>query len=116
MISFSLCLKCLKVVKLTFSSNEELMQNIFLCWQLLQNQYCIPASSATSERFFSSSGNVISDRGTRLNPDNVHTIVYLQSNMHLVKLTKNVILAADKEAEQAKKDASSSHSSQNPDF
>ncbi|ESO02776.1 hypothetical protein HELRODRAFT_174192 [Helobdella robusta] len=65
-----------------------------------------------SEKLFSKSGNVISDRRTRLDPEYVHMIVYLQSNMHLIKLAKNVMLSDSEENKLAKKTVKSSQSFQ----
>jgi hypothetical protein len=50
--------------------------------------HCIPASSAPSERLFSASGNLVSQKRGSLNPKNVHMQIYLQENMEKVKITK----------------------------
>jgi hypothetical protein len=50
--------------------------------------HCIPASSAPSERLFSASGNLVSQKRGSLNPKNVHMQIYLQRNMEKVKMTK----------------------------
>ena len=41
----------------------------------------IPASSATSERVFSTAGNVVSERRTNLSIDNIEMLVYMMENM-----------------------------------
>jgi len=50
--------------------------------------HCIPASSAPSERLFSTSGNLITQNRNSLSPKNVHMLLYLQENMRKVKVTK----------------------------
>ena len=42
---------------------------------------CIPASSATSERLFSTSGKVLNERRTRLKSENLDKIIFLNKNM-----------------------------------
>ena len=41
---------------------------------------CIPASSAASERAFSSAGRVLEARRNRLNPETVDAILFLHSS------------------------------------
>ncbi|KYN09384.1 hypothetical protein ALC57_18489, partial [Trachymyrmex cornetzi] len=56
--------------------NEELNPLSELCKKYL----CIPASSTESERTFSTTGQIISDRRSRLKPKNVDILVFLHKN------------------------------------
>ena len=51
--------------------------------QIARNILCIPASSAASERDFSTAGFVIQERRTQLNPETVDDILFLHSNLGL---------------------------------
>ena len=44
---------------------------------LARRYLCIPATSAPSERTFSTAGNVVTQKRTRLSPDLVATSVFL---------------------------------------
>ena len=48
--------------------------------------FCISASSATSERVFSAGGNIVTYKRTRLQPENVDKLVYIQQNFSKVKI------------------------------
>jgi len=48
---------------------------------------CVPSSSASSERLFSASGNVVTKLRSSLSPENLELIVYLHENMRKVKMT-----------------------------
>ena len=52
---------------------------------------CIPVSSATSERVFSTDGNVVSGRRTNLNIDNIEVFVYMKENMKELKTIPDFI-------------------------
>ena len=41
---------------------------------------CVPAASSTSERVFSTAGNIISERRTNLNIGNIEMLVYMKEN------------------------------------
>ena len=43
--------------------------------------FCIPASSTSSERTFSSAGRVVTDRRTNLEPDLVEKVVFIKENL-----------------------------------
>ena len=60
-------------------------------WHRNQNKYpkisqmawkylCIAATSAPSERMFSASGHLTSDRRSRLTPDNANILLFLNKN------------------------------------
>ncbi|XP_030760535.1 zinc finger BED domain-containing protein 1-like [Sitophilus oryzae] len=46
--------------------------------------FCIPGSSVDSERMFSSAGQVVSERRTRLKPANINMLTFLHKNMNLL--------------------------------
>ena len=48
--------------------------------------FCIPTSSATSERVFSAGGNIVTYKRTRLQPENVDKLAYIQQNFSKVKI------------------------------
>ena len=67
-------------------------EDLLSFWKLLEQQgsypmltkvarmiLCIPASSASSERVFSSAGRVLEARRNRLNPGTVDAILFLHS-------------------------------------
>jgi hypothetical protein len=47
---------------------------------LVKELFCIPATSAPSERVFSDAGNTITDERSRLTPDLASSIVFLNNN------------------------------------
>jgi len=66
-------------------------------WKIMKTQYpilsrfarkylCIPASSATSERAFSTAGNVVTCRRTTLAVNNVEQIVFIKENINKFKI------------------------------
>jgi len=42
---------------------------------------CVPASSAASERMFSTAGRLLEKRRTNLNPESTNALLFLHSNM-----------------------------------
>lgn len=48
--------------------------------KLARKYLCIPATSVPSERVFSKTGQIISDRRSRLKPSNVQKIIFLNQN------------------------------------
>ena len=50
---------------------------------LARKYHCIPASSGSSERSFSSSGNLITKKRTALDKDNVNDLLYIHANATL---------------------------------
>jgi len=48
--------------------------------KVAQRLLCVPASSASSERAFSSAGIAVSHRRTPLDPDTVENILFIHSN------------------------------------
>lgn len=51
--------------------------------KVAKNILCIPASSASSERVFSTAGNIVTSKRNRLNAKNVSTLVFLKQNNNI---------------------------------
>lgn len=56
---------------------------------------CIPASSTSSERAFSASGNIVSFKRTKLQPENVDKLLYIQQNYDKVELRRLKLVSED---------------------
>jgi len=54
--------------------------------QCARKYLCIPASSAPSERLFSTSGSLVTAKRNCLSPKNVEMMVYLMENLEKVKI------------------------------
>jgi len=50
-------------------------------FSVAQQMLCIPASSAVSERVFSTAGRLLQKRPTSLAPSTVNSLLFLHSNM-----------------------------------
>ena len=59
--------------------------------RLARKFLCIPVSSATSERVFSTAGNVVSERRTNLSIDNIEILAYMKENMRELKTIPDFI-------------------------
>ena len=66
--------------------------------RLVRKYFCIQATSCSSERTFSTGGQIITAKRTKLDPNNVHMLVYLRENLGKVKLPKLIV---EDEAEEA---------------
>uniref|UniRef100_A0A1X7VX41 HAT C-terminal dimerisation domain-containing protein n=1 Tax=Amphimedon queenslandica TaxID=400682 RepID=A0A1X7VX41_AMPQE len=51
-----------------------------LC-KLVRKLWCVPATSVRSEELFSTAGNVLTDKRSRLLPDNLDKLVFLSNNL-----------------------------------
>ena len=51
----------------------------------VKNYMCIPATSVSSERVFSTAGNLINSKRQRLTPDNVDMLMFLNKNYEIAK-------------------------------
>ena len=82
--------------------------NVLLWWKDHQHQLpllaqaarkylCVTASSAPSERLFSASGNVVTNKRSSLDPVNVDKIVYLHENMGKVTIKYDFSLLPTKD-------------------
>ena len=58
-----------------------------LLGEIARKYLCVTASSASAERLFSASGNVVTKLRSSLAPENLELIVYLHENMRKVKMT-----------------------------
>jgi len=59
--------------------------------RLARKFFCIPAASSTSERVFSTAGNIISPRRTCLGVDNIEMLVYLKENLPMLEADSTVV-------------------------
>ncbi|KAM9853513.1 E3 SUMO-protein ligase ZBED1-like [Aulostomus maculatus] len=53
--------------------------------KVAQRHFCVPGTSVPSERVFSTAGDIVSACRSRLDPDNVDRLVFLQKNLKLEK-------------------------------
>ena len=68
---------------------------------MARDVFCIPASSSSSERAFSESGMVITDKRTRLDPQNAEKLIFCQQNYaELAPKIHNWQLISDKEVKE----------------
>ncbi len=58
-----------------------------LLGEIARKYLCVPASSASSGRLFSATGNVVTKLRSSLDPQNLELLVYLHENMMKVKMT-----------------------------
>ena len=63
---------------------------------------CIQASSASSERVFSTGGAIVTYKRTKLDVENVHMLVYCKENLARVKISTKVY--EDEEEEEAEEE------------
>ena len=70
----------------------------------LNFKYFFKVSSASSERVFSTGGATVSAKRTRLDPENVHYLVYCKENLPKVKIFKWKY--SDTEEEEAEEEIS----------
>ena len=56
--------------------------------KVVKKYMCIQASSSSSERTFSASGNIVTPKRNKLDPENVNLLVYLKENLGKVKIPK----------------------------
>lgn len=59
--------------------------------KLARKYLCIPATSASSERVFSTAGNIVSSKRNCLLPENVNLLVFLYQNRELLKSVHNEV-------------------------
>jgi len=66
---------------LWWKENHKVYPNI---WELAQRVLAVPATSAPSERVFSSAANIVDKKRVRLDPDTVDLLIYLRGNKRFV--------------------------------
>jgi hypothetical protein len=73
-------------------------QDFPLLSKVAKKYLCIQVSSTSSERVFSTGGNTVTAKRTKLDPTNVHMIVYCNINYDKVKIQSWKIQFPDCEA------------------
>ncbi len=68
---------------------------------IARKYFCVPASSASSERLFSASGNVCTKLRSSLDPTNLELLVYLHENGDRIKMTYDSTLIPTNPAQAA---------------
>jgi len=68
---------------------------------IARKYFCVPASSAPSEKLFSASGNVCTKLRSSLDPTNLELLVYLHDNGDRVKMTYDSTLIPTNPAQAA---------------
>ena len=56
---------------------------------------CVPASSATSERVFSAGGQIVGCKKTKLQPDFVDKLLFVQQNHDQITIKKWILASKD---------------------
>lgn len=51
--------------------------------KVAQRYLCVPGTSVASERVFSTAGDIVSASRSRLDPDHVDTLIFLQKNLNI---------------------------------
>jgi hypothetical protein len=65
--------------------------------KIARDNLCVPMTSTSSERMFSSSGQIISPARSSLNPETTSKLIYIQQNYGVVKVREwNVVSEVDK--------------------
>ena len=52
--------------------------------ETVKYMFCVPATSVPSERVFSTAGNIVTKKRSRLNPANVDILLFLNHNKYSV--------------------------------
>ena len=73
--------------------------------RVVKKYFCIQASSSSCERTFSTSGNIVTPKRNKLDPKNVHMLVYLMANLGKVELPKQPAKVEDKKKAEDKEKA-----------
>ena len=66
---------------------RENQQTLPILAELARKWPCIPPSSASNKRVFSCGDNIVTAKRTKLMPENVDMLVYIQQNFDKVKIT-----------------------------
>ena len=70
--------------------------------KVVRKYFCIQSTSCSAERTFSTGGSTVTNKRTKLDPVNVHMLVYCRENMNKIKLDKMVL--ENQEEEQLEKE------------
>ena len=68
--------------------------------KVVKKYFCVQATSCSSERTFSTGGNIVTPKRNKLDPENVNLLVYLKENLGKVQLPKQPVKEV-KDAEDA---------------
>ena len=68
----------------------------------MKKYFCIQATSCSSERTFSTGGNIVTPKRTNLDAENVHMMVYIRDNLKKVKLDRLIVEDPEEAEEEAK--------------
>ena len=77
-------------------------KNYPLLCKVVRKYFCIQATSTSSERTFSTGGAIVTPKRNKLDPVNVHMLVYLRENLGKVTMDTKVVDDPIEEAEEAK--------------
>ena len=67
--------------------------------QAAKKWLCVPASSAPSERAFSAGGGIVSYKRTKLQPEQVEKLLYIQQNYPKVQIKRWLLTSQDEKEE-----------------
>ncbi len=76
-------------------------KNFPLLSKVVRKYFCIQATSTSSERTFSTGGAIVTPKRNKLDPLNVHMLVYLRENLGKVTMDTKVLDDPIAEAEEA---------------
>ena len=68
--------------------------------KIVKRYFCIQSTSCSSERTFSIGEDTVTAKRNRLDPNNVHMLVYLRENLKKVKLDRLIVEDPIEEAEE----------------
>ena len=68
--------------------------------KIVKRYFCIQSTSCSSERTFSIGGDTVTAKRNRLDPKNVHMLVYIRDNLAKVKLDRLIVEDSIEEAEE----------------
>jgi len=92
---------CIQVTNLNFVCYNSNQEYIIVCILLFTHiMYFFQATSASSERVFSTGGAIVTYKRTKLDPENVHMLVYCKDNLPRVKISPRNYQDPEEEAEE----------------
>jgi len=78
-------LNCFVIIFINLLYFQESTNSMTPFKEVVKKFICIPATSCESERAFSKAGQIISDRRTRLKPDVVDKLMFINKNYSFLK-------------------------------